>query len=179
MGSWLFRHRGLLPVPLLAVLLLTAQPRMLTALVGMSLMGIGELLRLWGVAHIGARSRTRTAEVGELVRSGPFRYSRNPLYVGNILLFSGVAAWGGSPTLVGLTVALLLVHYGLIIRWEEGRLAEVHGPAFVDYAQQTFRWVGPPGPPNPHPAAWRAALISERSTFVAIALVGTVLRGAG
>jgi protein-S-isoprenylcysteine O-methyltransferase Ste14 len=44
----------------------------------------GELIRLWGVHHIGAISRTRSQRLGPLVATGPFALIRNPLYVGNI-----------------------------------------------------------------------------------------------
>jgi protein-S-isoprenylcysteine O-methyltransferase Ste14 len=175
MGAWLFRHRGVLPVPLLILLVGVARPSAASILGGSSLMLLGELLRLWGVGHIGARSRTRTPEVGGLVQSGPFRFSRNPLYIGNILLFCGVATWSGRPALLGLTLVLLCLHYGLIVRWEESRLRQTHGDAFVQYCRRTGRWVGPPGTPSSERADWVAALASERSTLGAIGLTTLAL----
>ena len=51
----------------------------------------GELLRLWGVHHIGAISRTRSDRLGPLVDTRPFALVRNPLYLGNIALWVGFA----------------------------------------------------------------------------------------
>ncbi|MDP6934739.1 MAG: methyltransferase [Myxococcota bacterium] len=57
-------------------------------MVGVALLAAGELLRITAVRHIGARSRTRQSQVGPLVTTGPYAYSRNPLYVGNLLLWA-------------------------------------------------------------------------------------------
>ena len=67
---------------------------------GVAITVLGELIRLWGVHHIGAISRTRSERLGPLVASGPFAWLRNPLYVGNIALWVGLRArrraWSGS-----------------------------------------------------------------------------------
>ena len=61
-GAWLFRHRTVIPIPLaLAILATPASRAQPSALVGAGavLVAIGEAIRLWGVRHIGAISRTR------------------------------------------------------------------------------------------------------------------------
>src|SRR5215210_7715689 len=95
LGGWLFRHRTAIPLPV-AVAILVIPPgdapgsRVLVA-TGVAITLAGELVRLWGVHHIGAISRTRSERLGPLVASGPFAIVRNPLYVGNIALWIGFA----------------------------------------------------------------------------------------
>jgi len=92
LGGWLFRHRTSLPLPAaLAILTLRigeAPPSPFLVGVGVGTTVVGELIRLWGVYHIGAISRTRSERLGPLIATGPFALLRNPLYVGNIALFA-------------------------------------------------------------------------------------------
>ncbi len=57
--------------------------------------GAGELLRLWAVRHIGVISRTRSDRLGPLISTGPFGWVRNPLYIGNLALWSGFTVSAG------------------------------------------------------------------------------------
>src|SRR5262249_48649360 len=92
-GAWLFRHRTAVPLPFAFALLLirAGESAFSWTLVGAGvvLTAAGEALRLWAVHHIGAISRTRSGRLGPLVESGPFALVRNPLYVGNVLLWLG------------------------------------------------------------------------------------------
>lgn len=171
-----------MPVPLLLLILVQARPTTLSIVAGAILIALGEGLRAWGVVHIGSRSRTRGADVGPLVRSGPFRWSRNPLYMGNILILLGVATMGNEAIPLGITLLLVPLHYSLVVRWEESRLASTHGEAYAAYQETVPRWLGraasfsaptPPGEPTDKAREsgrdWRSAFRSERSTVLAIA----------
>lgn len=169
LGEALFRHRGWLPVPL-ALLALWPEPR--PSLVALALLVAGEGLRLWAVGHIGRRSRTRGSDVGALVDTGPYAAVRNPLYVGNLLLWAaiGTVAW----PLALVAVPLVALHYALIVRWEEHNLLAKVGPAYADYLERVPRWW-----PRRWPAggSWdaREAFRSERGTLAVIALAGALL----
>src|SRR4030081_2095181 len=95
LGGWLFRHRTALPLPIAAVILGLrvgeAAPSVPLVASGVGVTVAGELIRLWGGREIGAFSLTRSDGRGPLVDSGPFAMVRNPLYVGNILLWMGFA----------------------------------------------------------------------------------------
>ena len=88
LGGWLFRHRTSLPLPVAAAILTLrigeAPPSPALVAAGVAVTALGEALRLWGVHHIGAISRTRSDRLGPLIDTGPFALVRNPLYVGNI-----------------------------------------------------------------------------------------------
>ena len=197
LGGWLFRHRTSLPMPVaLAILTLRvgeAPPSAVLAGTGVAITVIGELIRMWGVHHIGAISRTRSDRLGPLIDSGPFGLLRNPLYVGNIALWVGFALTARLVWLAPLVIVLLGLEYHAIVRWEETLLESRLGQAYRDYAARVPRWF-----PNLHgghrgknlqdlPAvspvssvvesssrgesfSLRATLFSERGTFIAIAL---------
>ena len=176
-GGTLFAARGFVPVPLVLGLIWVARGPGWLALPGAILLAAGESLRLWGVAHIGPRSRTRGAEVGSLVTTGPYAWCRNPLYLGNLALFAGAAALTGRPWVPPLALGVLGVHYALIVRWEEENLAEKLGEPYLTWCARTPRWI-PRRPRSASPPGdWGAALRSERSTLLVLAMVCTLVVG--
>jgi len=190
-GAWLFRHRTIIPIPLaLAILATPASRAQSSALVGAGavLVALGEAIRLWGVRHIGAISRTRSDRLGPLVASGPFALVRNPLYVGNVALWVGFAVSARLLWLAPVFVAILAFEYHAIVRWEERLLEERLGERYRTYIGQVPRWL----PRTLHRGArrtrkeldhsagsaasampgfsWRETFYSERGTLVAIAV---------
>jgi len=176
-GGWLFRRRTALPLPLVVAILATpsTQTRAVTATIlsGIALTLAGELVRLWGVRHIGVISRTRSDRLGPLVDTGPFALVRNPLYLGNIALWAGFALTAGLPWIAPIIVIMLGAVYHAIVRWEETLLEERLGAAYRDYAARVPRWL----PRNFRlqssdfrlPFSWGDTLFSERGTLVAMA----------
>lgn len=177
LGAWLFRRRTLLPLPIAFVLLAVPPsfPGPYLVWTGALVVGIGEFIRLAAVRRVGAISRTRSERLGPLVSAGPFGWVRNPLYIGNLLLWAGFTLSARLPWLLPPIVALLAIEYHAIVRWEETLLASRLGDAYRDYVATVPRWI--PRPPGaefattPAPAfTWRETLFSERGTLIAIAL---------
>jgi protein-S-isoprenylcysteine O-methyltransferase Ste14 len=141
---------------------------------------LGELIRLWGVHHIGVISRTRSDRLGPLVASGPFAIVRNPLYVGNVLLWAGFALTARLAWLAPVILVLLGAEYHAIVRWEERLLESRLGDAYRVYAARVPRWLptlstferGARGDRREkvRPYSLRATLFSERGTLVAMVL---------
>src|SRR4029450_10780479 len=76
-----------------------------------------------------------------LVTAGPFRYSRNPIYVALTLLYLGVAFLVNTLWILLLVVPVLVViRYGVIAR-EEAYLARKFGDAYRQYTAQVRRWL--------------------------------------
>ena len=178
----MFKHRTSLPLPIAAAILVappTETPRQAaTVLAGVTLTAVGEAIRIWGVHHIGVISRTRSDRLGPLVESGPFACVRNPLYIGNMLLWVGFAVAAGVLWLAPVAFALLAVEYHWIVRWEEALLVERRGDEYREYARRVPRWIPrirfwgrsrlrPHSVPTPSPI--RATIFSERGTLIAIA----------
>ncbi|MDB4952321.1 MAG: hypothetical protein JWM27_4970 [Gemmatimonadetes bacterium] len=76
-----------------------------------------------------------------LVVSGPYRFTRNPMYVGFTLAYAGAALClhAGWP-LALLPVVLVAMHYGVIAR-EERYLARLFGAEFDAYRARVRRWI--------------------------------------
>lgn len=144
LGGWLFRHRTALPLPFAAAILGLrvgqAPPSAALVAIGVAITLAGELLRLWGVHHIGAISRTRADRLGPLVSSGPFARVRNPLYLGNIAIWVGFALTARLLWLAPIIAVLLFLEYHAIVRWEEQLLESRLGEAYRAYKSHVPRW---------------------------------------
>ena len=181
-GGWLFRQRSWLPVPIALVLLLVRWGMVrhhALSIAGPMLVAIGESVRWWAVGQIGVISRTRTTRLGPLITSGPFALCRNPLYVGNLLLWAGFTLWSGLLWMLPVALGVFILYYRSIIDWEEALLRDRFGDAYSRYVAETPRW-WPRMDRVPaafaasamHP--WREVAFSERGTLLAIA-IGAVL----
>ena len=187
-GGWLFRRRTIVPLPVALVVLLTQESLALgstrVVVAGVAAVVIGEGIRLWGVRRIGAISRTRGDRLGPLVASGPFAIIRNPLYVGNILLWAGFSMSARLLWFAPVCVAILAFEYQVIVRWEERLLEERLGERYQTYARQVPRWIPTSNRGEPRGSqvstnsaisavnvfSWRDTLHSERGTLIAIAV---------
>ncbi len=104
------------------------------------IMGMGGLLQF-------KRAKTsvhpvRLEKVSSVVSSGVFRISRNPMYLGLLLLLIGAAFLGGS--VAGLLICWLFVMYmnTYQIRPEERHLEEKFGEDYLRYKSKVSRWLG-------------------------------------
>lgn len=77
----------------------------------------------------------------KLITSGPFRFSRNPLYLGgNVFIFLGTVLILGTPSgVVLMLLQLLLTNF--MIRREEKQLAQTFGEEWLRYKKRVRRWL--------------------------------------
>ena len=177
MGAFLFRNRGWLPVPALTVLLVFCRPLGPVTAMGLAFLPLGLLIRLWAMLHIGPDARKKEVFVQKLVYTGPYELSRNPLYIANILTYTGIGL--ATLGLLGALVALVMssIYYSAIVRHEEAELGRRLGEVYRSYRNRVPRWMGESAPV--HAAAPKGgmedrltrALRAERSTFVVALLV--------
>ncbi|PTE21435.1 S-isoprenylcysteine methyltransferase [Cereibacter changlensis JA139] len=76
-----------------------------------------------------------------LVTDGVFRWSRNPIYLGDLLVLLGVLLWADAPLGLLALPLLMVVLTRRFILPEEARLAEGFGPAFSQWSKTTRRWL--------------------------------------
>jgi protein-S-isoprenylcysteine O-methyltransferase Ste14 len=177
-GAVLFRNRGWLPVPFLALPLLVPAPqRAGTWVAGALLVALGEAVRLAGVAAAGTVTRRRSREVQRLVTYGIFAWMRNPLYVGNFFAWLGVTVASGVLWFLPVAAVLFAVEYTFIVRYEEGVLESIFGDEYLAYKRRTPRWIPrPPAAREAGPHYWGEAWRSEVSTLLQYAaLAGALL----
>jgi protein-S-isoprenylcysteine O-methyltransferase Ste14 len=95
---------------------------------------------LRGMVRAGTSPNPRTVP-SALVTAGIYRYTRNPMYLGMLLLYSGGALLAGSVgALLLLPVAAVILDRWVVVR-EERHLAEVFGTAYAEYRVRVPRWL--------------------------------------
>ncbi|MTD99575.1 isoprenylcysteine carboxylmethyltransferase family protein [Paracoccus sp. YIM 132242] len=111
---------------------------------GLPLVLLGLVVMLWAGAML-VRGRTTVDPYGQprhLVTTGPFRLSRNPIYLADALILAGLClafrAPLAAPPLVAGFVAVISARF---IRAEEDRLARAFPEAFAAYRQRTHPWL--------------------------------------
>lgn len=112
-------------------------------LTGEVLIILGAILALWAALTF-RRARTSVLPfrpASTLVVEGPFRFSRNPMYVGLTAIYIGAALAMNMVWPVVLLPPTLLALYVLVIRREELYLERRFGPAYSDYRDRVRRWV--------------------------------------
>jgi len=128
----------------IAPLRLAPPARGILRVAGISLIVIGALLSA-AVVHAFRSAGTNVSpyrEATRFVSSGPYRYTRNPDYIGQTLLYGGIAVLANSwwPLLL-LPLALLVIQRG-VVRREEQYLEAKFGREYRDYTARVPRWLG-------------------------------------
>lgn len=76
-----------------------------------------------------------------MVTNGPYRFTRNPMYLGFTLLYLGAAFWVNTAwPVILLPLVLAVMHYGVIVR-EEAYLERVFAEEYRTYRQRVRRWL--------------------------------------
>ena len=76
-----------------------------------------------------------------LVTDGPFRYTRNPMYVGVEILLIGLALQAGSWPYLTLPAVMFFILNFIFIPWEERRMEELFKEEYLRYKQKVRRWI--------------------------------------
>lgn len=142
-ASKIFKYRSYTPIPFVILMLVfeNANPASLSA--GFLIAMIGELIRFWGVSWAGSETRTTGAVGGtNLIISGPFAYVRNPLYVGNILMYFGlgVMSFAVFPYLQIIAISFFILQYHLIVGEEESFLEKKFGEQYKRFVENVPRF---------------------------------------
>ena len=115
----------------------------ITGLLGGLLVGAGVLLIVLAIVEFRKHSTTIVPHLTPeaLITGGVFSRTRNPIYLGDVLILTGLLlrweAWLSLP----LAAALLVLLDRRFVRGEEQRALEAFGPAFEAYCAQTRRWL--------------------------------------
>jgi protein-S-isoprenylcysteine O-methyltransferase Ste14 len=110
---------------------------------GCLLVVAGFLLRVWATFCFYEHRMKVIALIPQatLITTGPYRFSRNPLYLGgNVFIFFGASLLLGSPSALFITVIHLPL-MDLFIRREEKQLGKTFGEQWVRYKQRVRRWI--------------------------------------
>src|SRR5262245_48745398 len=110
---------------------------------GVVALALGFLMMMWAwwLFRRGDTPIRPTDRASSLVTSGPFRFSRNPMYLGIVVMLLGVALWMGSWPLLVAPVGFLVFMSLVFIPYEEQRLRDIFGEAYTSYTQRVRRWI--------------------------------------
>ena len=103
----------------------------------------GLSLAMWGSHHfnkVGTNIET-FQEPGKLVTDGPFRFSRNPMYLGMVIALLGIAKALNSASPLLVVLAFFFITDRWYIRYEEARMREKFGSGYDAYRAHTRRWI--------------------------------------
>ncbi len=109
------------------VTLVLAKPTVCSILIGIGISLIGLAIRAWASGHLKKEK--------ELAVSGPYRYTRNPLYLGNLILGVSLAVGGHSWWVFGIFVVYFLMFYPAIIYTERERLKRLFPGQYDEYCR--------------------------------------------
>ncbi len=142
--DFFFRNRGYTPIPLAIIILTFASLKIELLPIGVILVVTGELLRLNGVRYAGGETRTLKVGASALCSSGPFAYLRNPLYLGNVIIYAGMVLIAGGEfvwILLPVTLTFFFLEYGLIISLEEETLRKKFNEEYGEYLSMVPRLI--------------------------------------
>jgi protein-S-isoprenylcysteine O-methyltransferase Ste14 len=104
----------------------------------------GLVLQAWCIVlfhRVGRGTASPVAPTTTLVMTGPYRAIRNPLNVGEVLLFVALALWFGSVALLVYALLAWLAFHLFIVRFEEPYLAGLHDGTYERYRARVNRWL--------------------------------------
>lgn len=112
---------------------------------GFVLIGVGLCIDLLAVALFWKAKTTvnplRPDNSQSIVETGLYKYTRNPMYLGMLLVLAGISIWFGSVSVVvGLPLFVVLVTTQQIIP-EEQTLTKKFGQSYLDYKHRVRRWL--------------------------------------
>ncbi len=151
------------------LVLLLARPTTLSLLLGLPLALAGEAIRVWASGHI---EKTRRLATG-----GPYAHSRNPLYVGSLLIALGVATACASPWVVLAVALYFLAFYPSVMREEAAFLAD-RFPEYAAWAAAVPLFLPRPTPGGARSSRFewaRVRMNREWRTAAALPLIAVLL----
>lgn len=141
--------------------ILLARPTRASLLAGLTIVLLGEFLRIWAAGHL-EKSR-------EVTSSGPYRWTRHPLYIGSTLLGLGFGIAANHPVVLVLAIVYLAVTLTAAARSEERHLESKFGDEYGKYRRGQ-------GPPGSRPFSFsRAVRNGEHRTVIGVAVASAYL----
>jgi protein-S-isoprenylcysteine O-methyltransferase Ste14 len=163
MTKLLARWRVTLGFVFSAIVLWLATPTRQSLMIGAIGAVAGEMLRLWAAGHL-EKSR-------EVTQSGPYRYTRHPLYLGSTLIGIGIAVAANDLIVLIVVFAYLALTLTAAMRSEEAHLREKFGDAYDAYAQRR-------APKVERSFSWQRAIRNREHHAIAGLVAGLLLLAA-
>ncbi len=150
-----------------AIVLALARPRPDWLAPALTCVVLGEAVRVWASGHI---EKTRRLATG-----GPYAHTRNPLYVGSLLIAIGVALVSGRVAAVALIALYFLAFYPAVMREEERFLREKFTDEYAEWASRVPIFVPRPTPGGPCTSSFSWSRIAMNREWRTVATIPFVI----
>ena len=147
------------------MVVILSRPTWVSILMGFLISVVGLAVRAWASGHL------RKEKI--LAVSGPYSYSRNPLYFGNFLLGVGIVVGAQSLWVLGLFILYYGIFYPLIIRRERSRMRELFPEQYEEYRKRVPLFFPSLRKHFPAGGRWSRSLYLQNKEYRA--LQGTIL----
>ena len=157
-----------------ALVLLLAHPSLESLSIAAPIALAGEAIRIWASGHI---EKTLALATG-----GPYAHSRNPLYVGSVLLALAGGIATASPWAVAALMAYLAVFYPSIVREEAAFLRRKFGAEYTAWEREVPLFLPRPTPSGPKTSRFQWSRVTrnrEWRTLAALPLAFALLWARG
>jgi protein-S-isoprenylcysteine O-methyltransferase Ste14 len=150
LGNFVFRYRNLLFPLVFFSLVFSVKPFLgskyfeyVSYVIGVTVTLTGQTVRALtiGLAYIKRGGKNRKIYAKELVKEGIFAHCRNPLYLGNVLIITGLGIVAQSFLFVLIGIPLFIFLYLAIIRAEEHFLTSEFGQEYMEYCRSVNRFI--------------------------------------
>ena len=111
---------------------------------GISLVAISWILPVWAIVLFrreGTEVEPTSPTNRKLITSGPYGFTRNPMYLGLVILTLGIAFWVGAWPMFGAPVALFATANWVHIPFEEAKMRRQFGAVYDTYVTRVRRWI--------------------------------------
>jgi protein-S-isoprenylcysteine O-methyltransferase Ste14 len=112
--------------------------------VGLALIVVGVIAPVWAIAEF-RRADTQLNPTSEtnnrLVTKGPFRLTRNPMYLGLVIVTLGIAVATGAVPIFAAPMLTFAIANWIHIPFEEAKMRRQFGQPFDDYTRAVRRWI--------------------------------------
>jgi protein-S-isoprenylcysteine O-methyltransferase Ste14 len=137
----IFKLRGFLMIPPIVFIVLCTwgeiEENWLSFGLGGATFALGLALRIWAQTHIHHRLKMKKI----LTTTGPYAYVRNPLYIANTIMLAATCMLAELFWFVPVQILYCAIVYTFVVRFEENRLYQKYGSAYLNYAHQVPRWL--------------------------------------
>ena len=111
---------------------------------GIALLVAGLALGFWAFGLFqteGTEIQPNSETNKTLVTRGPYRFTRNPMYVSLLLVSLGAAFWVGTPPMFAVPVIVFCITNWVHIPFEEAKMHRQFGAAYEAYKAKVRRWI--------------------------------------
>lgn len=128
-----------IPVFFILIFVIFGKPSAFSATIGILMIIVGEFVRIQTIAYLAGHETKNEETIAAhlFFENGPFKLVRAPLYIGNILIASGLGVFCGLFWLSLFVTVAVSIQYFLLNTLDEKELVEKYGDKYSDYIKKT------------------------------------------